>query len=279
MILALMVSLAGCRPQAVSPPSPPVVGANGAPTLCVGVPCGLAMVYKEARTLFLARHPGLTFVDRIEDSSKLLADARNTHKGLDVLITFGATELAVLQSEGRVAGTPAGFMRRGMELCLSKGNPLGIKSVSDLAAPRVRRVALCREDLTVGAAAVRAMETAGVYDKLKRSGRLLRLDQPLKLKQAVLSGQADAAFIYEAGATCSIENPERCVGDKAELLLVPEATYGGMETVAALLKDAPHQVLAEEFVQFLRGPEMQAAVARLGHSPVVPLDTKRPRGG
>jgi len=239
-------------------------------TLSVGVPCGLAMVHKEARTMFLQENPEVKFVDRIEDIRPLVGALRDGTLKLDVLISFGETEVAPLRAAGKLDGAAVPFMRRDMELCVRKGNPLGIKGLKDLARPQVHKVAICTDGLTVGAAAVRALKSAGVWQPLSQNGRLLRLDQPLKLKQAVLSGKADAALIYAAGNACSIENPERCVAGKAELMTIPEETYGGMATIAVSLTTAPNPELARRFVQFMVSPKMQAAVAKSGFSPVKP---------
>ncbi|MEI6504010.1 MAG: hypothetical protein WCP21_23605, partial [Armatimonadota bacterium] len=80
LTVCLLGALAGCgpKPSPVSPvqppnsqtPSPvatpaPATGLTG--TLNVGVPCGLAMAYKEVRTLFLKQNPGVKIVDHISN--------------------------------------------------------------------------------------------------------------------------------------------------------------------------------------------------------------------
>lgn len=278
--VCLIGVLAGCAPKP-SPVSPaqtpnaqtPSAGASPAPataltgTLNVGVPCGLAMVYKEIRTLFLQQNPGVRFMDKIEDIRPLRDGIKDGTLSLDVLISFGVTELEGLEAAGKLAGEPTAFMRRDMDLCVTKGNPLGLKSFQDVARPEVRKIVVCTDDLTIGRATVKALKSAGIWDKLNQGDKIVRLDQPLKAKQWVIGGKADAAFIYRAGETCSVEHPERCVGDKADIIPVPESAHGGMIGIAAVLTAARDPALATKFAQFTVSPQVQTAITEMGYHP------------
>jgi ABC-type molybdate transport system substrate-binding protein len=132
-------------------------------------------------------------------------------------------------------------------------------------------VAICTPDLTLGHAGEQALKAAGVWDRLNAGGKLLRLDQPLKIKQEVIQRKADAALIYAAGKTCSVTHPERCLGDKADVVMtVSEKMHGGMVARAAVLTTTRNPELAQRFVQFMRTPEAQQAIAQMGYGKVEP---------
>ncbi|MHB8995534.1 MAG: molybdate ABC transporter substrate-binding protein [Armatimonadota bacterium] len=249
--------------SASSPPGSTLTG-----TLTVGVPCGLAMSYKELRDLFRKRHPGVKIVDHISNIGPMTKEVRDRKVPLDVFLSLGELEIAALSNAGRVAGKPTPYLRQAMQLCVQKGNPLGIKTLDDLALPEVETVALCVPSLTLGHAADEALKTVGLLEKLEREGKIVRVDQPMQAKGFVFSRKVDAAFIYGA---CSNEawaarDPERSVVGKADVVLtVPEASYGGMFAVAAVLKSSRNPDLAQKFVDFLLTPEAQEAIAKAGY--------------
>ncbi len=300
--LAIVIVLfAGCRPASVpAPPEQPVVAPQPpadnaaadvpascdevpascgvdvpevepgglAGTLAVGAPCGLAMAYKEIRTAFLKRNPGVKFQDHIKNIGPMTKEVRDGKTSLDVFLSLGEREIATLTKAGVVVGKPVPFLRQSMQLMVQKGNPLGIKSLADLGKPNVKTVAVCEPSLTIGIAGEKALRKVGVWDKLVEQGKVIRPGQPAQAKEAVIGGKADATFIY---AACSSKNwetadPGRSVAGKADVVMtVPEELYGGMFAVAAVLTTAPNPELARNFIEFLLTPEAQDSIARWGY--------------
>ena len=114
-------------------------------------------------------------------------------------------------------------------------------------------MAICTPERTLGRAAEQALKSAGVWDKLEQSKKIVRLDQPMQTKELVFSGKADAAFIYAACATEGFKaaDPERAVLGKADVAFtVPEASYEPMYAIVAVPSNAPSPELARQFIQY-----------------------------
>lgn len=287
--LCLIPVLGGCRTQSAGGPVPALPGSPSAPasaaaapltgTLTLGVPCGLAMAYKQARDLFVQANPGVKTVEHIKNVGPMTRELLDDKVKMDVFLSLGEEEIAALKQAGKLQGEGTPFLRQSMQLIVQKGNPLGIKRVEDLAGPKVKTVAICTPARTLGRAAEDALKGAGVWDKLAQGKKLIRLDQPMQTKELVFQGKADAAFIY---AACSTEefneaDPERSVIGKAQVVMtVPEDTYGGMFAVAAVPASATNPEVAKRFIEFLLTPEAQAAMAKLGYGRVDAKESAKP---
>jgi molybdate transport system substrate-binding protein len=229
------------------------------------------MVYKEVRTIFLERNPGVKFTDTVKNIGPMTKEVRDGRFKPDLFLSLGEREIAELTEAGLVEGQPVPFLRQAMQLCVQLGNPLGIKQLEDLGKPKVKTVAVCDPMLTIGEAGQKTLEAAGVWEKLEQAGKIVRPGQPMEAKQLVIDKRADATFIYSACSNPSWKegDPERTVIGKADVVLtVPEKLYGGMLGVVARIKGAKNAELAQKFVDFMRSPEAQEAVAKWGYGKV-----------
>lgn len=284
-LICLITVLVGCAPKPASDASaPPVLpaqtsaqSASPAPapgltgTLRVGVPCGLAMAYKEVRTLFLQQNPGVKIVDHVSNIGPMTRAVRDGKANLDVFLSLGQLEIKSLVKAGRVQGQPTPYLRQAMQLLVQKGNPLGIKRLEDLSGPKVQTVVLCVPQLTLGHAADEALKSVGLLDKLEAEGKIIRIDQPMQAKELIFKRKADATFIYSACSNPSWKtgDPEHTTIGKADVVMtVPETAYGGMKAVAAVLKTAKNPTLAQQFISFMLTPGAQEAITKWGYRKV-----------
>ena len=109
---------------------------------------------------------------------------------------------------GNADGTPVTFVKNQLVIAVPKGNPKGIKGLSDLTKPGVK-VALCAERVPCGAAAKKALAAANV------TLTPVTLEQDVKAALAkVKLGEVDAALVYRTDAKAAaadvdgIEFPE-----------------------------------------------------------------------
>lgn len=297
--LALLVVIAGCPgPKAedasippVSPDMAPKAAGTDASTpqdaagteevpvevptdlegkLVVGSPCGLAMAYKEVRTMLKEANPSLEFVDHIKNVEPMVKELLDGKAEMDVFFALGDVEMKRLEEKGVVEGDTVPFLKQRMHLTVQKGNPLKIEKLEDLAKPEVKTVAVCVEGLSIGYYGRKALEAAGVWEKLKESGKIVRPDQPAKAKRMVIDKKADAAFTYAACANEEWQDDESAkelsiIGKAETVLLVPEDLYGGMHAVAAVTKNAKNPQAARKFVDFLLSPAAQDAFEKMGY--------------
>lgn len=284
MALPLALLLASCgpreKPQTAAPPSksmPPAWAAKSPASelkgeLRVGVPCGIALAYEEAKKAFVAEHPGVTFKDEVLNIEPLTRAVRDGKIELDIYLGLGERETHSVIDKGLAAGEPTAFLRQTLSLVVASGNPLGIRAIEDLADPKVKTVALCGDDLAIGQAGEKALRASGVWEKLEADKRLIRTQTPQQSKELVFGGKADATFVFGA---CTDESwnsadPDRAVQGKAEVILtVPDEVFGGMHAQAVVLKTARDAALAEAFVKSLLDPEIQKAVTKWGYAPAV----------
>jgi len=277
---ALLV--ASCGAPKSSEPAAPTVGTAPVATstegaeLLIGVPCGLVPAYEACKPLFIAEHPGVTFVEDVRNIDPLTRAVCDGQLKLDIYLGLGERETRSVVDAGLCDGEPTSFLKQSLRLVVPTGNPLGISSIEDLAKDDVRTVAICTDELAIGQAAEKAMRAAGVWEALESSGRILRMPQPAQAKDLVFNGKADGTFVFGA---CTDESwteadPQRATTGKAEVVCtVPEEVHGGMNAQAVVLTTARDPELAREFVEFLLRPECQEAITEWGYDPIAPADS------
>ncbi|GAA3315025.1 hypothetical protein GCM10020219_030520 [Nonomuraea dietziae] len=111
-------------------------------------------------------------------------------------------------TDASLAGAPATFVRNKLQIAVPADNPAEVDEFEDLADARVK-VALCAPQVPCGAAAVKALDAAG----LKVTPVTLEQDVKATLTKVEL-GEVDAALVYRtdviaaAGKVKGIAFPE-----------------------------------------------------------------------
>lgn len=274
--------LLGCQPKQTGGETAALPAPKPAPTdapaqlsgeLRVGVPCGLNLAYQACKELFLAEHPAVTFEEDIRNIAPLTRAVLDGKSKLDIYLGLGARETQRVADAGLAIGEPTPFLKQSLLLVVVKGNPLGIQSVEDLADPKVRTVAICKDELAIGQASEKTLRAAGVWDALESSRRIIRTDEPAQSKTLVIEGRADATFVFGActAAAWDTADPERAAGAKVDTVMaVDDEVYGGMYAQAIVLKGVRDEALARAFIEFLLKPECQKAVVEYGYDPLTP---------
>src|SRR5258705_238130 len=119
---------------------------------------------------------------------------------------------------GNGEGTPTTFVKNQLVIAVPKGNPKGIKGLSDLTKPGVK-VALCADAVPCGAAAKQALDSAGV----KLTPVTLEQDVKAALSKGKLR-EDDAALVYrthsKAGVLTALRLSLQCATLASLLCLV-----------------------------------------------------------
>ncbi len=211
IVLAAVLGLTGCPKQPASeqlpppdptPPSEQSVAPDAdqaAGRVLTAVPCGVAGPYGDICEIMKTTDPGIDMQADVANTMVLNRKLVDGKGSCDAYLAMGNVEVEALQKVGKVArAVPIAGM--GLGLIVAKGNPLGIKSIADLANDNVKAVAIARPNSSVGFCAEQALKNAGVWTAVE--AKLARPDAPSDLKAFVMKGQADAAIIYQ---TCLVE--------------------------------------------------------------------------
>nr|BFE69279.1 hypothetical protein GCM10020092_025800 [Actinoplanes digitatis] len=133
---------------------------------------------------------------------------------------------------------------------MPKGNPKGVKGLSDLAKPDVK-VALCAPEVPCGAAAQKVIAAAGVTIKP------VTLEQDVKAALSkVKLGEVDAALVYRTDAKASASDV-----DGVEF---PESSGAINEYPIIVLKNAPNKAGAQAFVAYVLSDKGTAVLTAAG---------------
>ncbi len=255
-----MVGLAaGCGSSAPSSSTPSTGGpstaasSNATPTatgdITVFAAASLSDVFTEVGAAFTKANPQARATLSFDASSALVAQLVQGAPA-DVFAAADTVTMDKLTATGLQAGTPVVFATNVLSIIVPAGNPSGIASLADLAAPG-RKVVLCAEAVPCGRYAKQALDAAKVVVAP------VSLEQNVKgVATKVTLGEADAGIVYATDVEAA--------GDKAAGVAIPPEFNVVARYPAVAIKASKHADTAAEFIRFLGGPEGRAILARHG---------------
>jgi len=238
MAVTLTVSACGSSTPAAAP-----TASSGAPTVTGNInvfdASSLTEAFKKIGTDFEAANPGAKVVFNFAGSSTL-ATQINQGAPADVFASAAPANMQTVIDAGNGAGTPVTFVKNQLVIAVPKGNPKGIKGLSDLTKPGVK-VALCDDPVPCGAAAKKALTAANVS--------ITPVTKETDVKQAlskVKLGEVDAALVYRTDAKSSATDVDG--------IEFPESAGAINDYPIVVLKGAPNPSGAAAFVAFVETP-------------------------
>lgn len=195
----------------------------------------------------------------VGSSSQLVTQIQSGAQA-DVVIAADLAALDPLRSEGTVS-REAVLASNRLVLALAPGNPAGISVLRDAAADGVR-TAMCAPSVPCGRAADRVLSAAGVAVQ----GPSLE-DSVRSVLTKVSTGQADAGLVYRTDALAA---------EAGGVTWLPLDDPEPNRYPAALTVDGAANSEAEEFYDWLTGPQAAAILADAGFGPADPEDTDAP---
>ncbi|MGW0481535.1 molybdate ABC transporter substrate-binding protein [Nonomuraea sp. NPDC003214] len=229
LLAAVVVVLAGCAP-----------GEARGGELTVFAAASLTGTFTELGAAFEAGHPGVRVRFNFGASATL---AQQIVQGAPVDV-FASASPATMKAA--TDGKAVTFARNRLRIAVPVANPAGVDELADLADPRVK-VALCAEQVPCGAAAVKALEAAGV----KVTPVTLERDVKATLTKVEL-GEVDAALVYRTDVAAAAG---RVTG-----IDFPEAAQAVNDYPIAALTAGP----AAEFVELVRSERGRDVLTRAG---------------
>lgn len=231
--------------------------AQAAENVVIHVPCGLAGPFGDLRKGFNKEHPHVNLIARIANTI-VLRDHIRDGEGGDVFLCMGNIELDPLKKKHRIApDSEETIALTSLSIITPPNNPGEVKSIKDLANPKVRRIALGNpRTLSVGAQAVNALTKCGVWGKVK--DRAYFVEEAATLKIIAAEGKVDAALVYTSclHETHTPGTKPRKVPVKT-VCEIPTKMYSPVQVVGVALSGSKSTDAAEQFIQFCAQPESQ----------------------
>jgi molybdate transport system substrate-binding protein len=249
LAVAAALALVACGTDNLATPSP----SSGAPgvtgTVTVFAAASLTESFTQIGKDFEAANPGSKVVFSFAGSSAL-ATQINQGAPADVFAAASPATMKTVTDAGNGDGSPVVFVKNQLVIAVPKGNPKGIKGLSDLTKSGVK-VALCAEQVPCGAAAKTALAAANV------SITPVTLEQDVKAALSkVKLGEVDAALVYRTDA--------KAAPSDVDGIEFPESAGAINDYPIVVLKAAPNKPAATAFVAYVRSDKGKAVLNTAG---------------
>ncbi|WP_061291481.1 molybdate ABC transporter substrate-binding protein [Herbidospora cretacea] len=216
--------------------------------LTVFAAASLTGTFTELGKQFEAAHPGSKVTFNF-GSSATLAQQITQGAPADVFAAASPATMKTVADAG-LAGAQTVFVRNKLEIAVPPDNPGKVENLKDLTDPKVK-VALCAEQVPCGAAAIKALDAAG----LKVTPVTLEQDVKATLTKVQL-GEVDAALVYQTDVIAS--------AGKVTGIPFPEADRAINDYPIAPLAKAPSPALAQQFVELVLSQQGRDVLTKAG---------------
>jgi molybdate transport system substrate-binding protein len=166
---------------------------------------------------------------------------------------FASADTTNMSKVSTLVSTPQNFASNLLQIVVAKGNPKGIKTLSDLSN-RSTKVVLAAPDVPAGRYAGQALDAQHVIVKP------VSLEDNVKAVVTKVSlGEADAGIVYVTDVTDG--------GDKVEGVDIPARQNVAATYPIATVKASTHQSQAQAFVDMVRSDQGQQVLKSFGFLP------------
>jgi molybdate transport system substrate-binding protein len=244
LVLSVLLGVAG-RTRAAEPP-----------TLTVFAAASLKEIFTALVPAFEREHPGSKVRFSFAGTQELRLQIEHG-AAADLIAAADTKHVAALVAAGlALPGVP--FARNQLVVIVPPANPAHLGAFADL--PRAARLVVGTPEVPIGAYTAQVLDRAATQLKGFRAAVEAKVvSRELNVKQIVAKvalGEADAGVVYETDA--------RAAAGKVTALPVPPAYNVLAEYPVALLTNARHNALAEDWVKLLRGPAGQQLLREAG---------------
>jgi molybdate transport system substrate-binding protein len=229
-------------------------GAQQAPparTLTVSAAASLTDVYGQLKTQFEQANPG-TEVRLNFGGSDTLAQQIVQGAPADVLATASTRTMQTAQQAGRIQGQPVTYAANQLQIAVRPGNPKQVTGLPSLVGPQVTE-SVCAPAVPCGAATEAAERAAGVtLDPVSE-------EQDVRsVLQRVITRNVDAGLVYVTDVTSA--------NGQVQGVDFPQASApgAGQTYPIAVVAGSPNADLAQRWIQFVTGPQGDAALTQAG---------------
>lgn len=220
-------------------------------TLTVSAAASLTDVYNALKPSFEQADPGTTVVFNFGGSDTL---AQQVVQGApaDVLATASTRTMQTAQQAGRIAGEPVTYASNRLQIAVQPGNPEQVTGLASLVGPQVTE-SVCAPAVPCGAATEAAERAANVMLDPVSEEQDVR-----SVLQRVQTRNVDAGLVYVTDV--------RSAGGQVQGVDFPQASAQGAAQyyLIGAVDGRPNADLADRWIQFVTGPQGDAALQRAG---------------
>jgi molybdate transport system substrate-binding protein len=267
MLLIFAMFTTACGPPA---PVPAEQGATNTEaggvlpktTLNIFAAASLRDGFEEIGEQFAATYEGAEVIFNFAGSNQL-ATQIGEGAPADVFAAANRAQMQTAIDTGRiVSGTQQAFVRNRLVVVTPSDNPRGLATLEDLADPQVK-IVFAAQAVPIGQYALdflnKAEESGGLGDGYKQAvlANVVSFEENARSVLAkVALGEADAGIVYTSDAAAA--------GEGVRKILIPDALNTVAEYPIAVLNDSPNEGLAQQFVEYVLGPEGQQVLEQYG---------------
>lgn len=220
----------------------------------------LTDAFTEIAQDFEAQHPEATVLLNFAGSSQLAAQLVEGVPA-DVFASANEAQMQAVVDAGRIAISAAiPFVSNRLTIVVPADNPAGITALEDLAKPDIKLVVAVqgvpvRQYTDEIVAQLGEPFAAGFYNNVVSEEENVR-----QVSAKIALGEADAGIVYTSDVTPDL-------ADQVIQIEIPAAQNVIATYPIALLSDAPHPELAQEFIAFVQSTAGQEILGRWGFGP------------
>jgi molybdate transport system substrate-binding protein len=209
----------------------------------------LTEVFQSLEEPFEVLHPSISPKFSFESSSTLVAQVQQGVPA-DVIATADEETMGQLESAGLLKEPPQVFALNELAIIVEAGNPQNVQDLADLADPNLK-VVLAAEEVPAGAYARQSLEAAGV------EVQPVSLEEDVKAVVSKVSlGEADAGIVYVTEV--------KAAGSAVGSVPIPREHNVVARYPIAVLKEAPNENPADDFVALVLSEDGRAALSAAG---------------
>jgi len=250
-IVAVSCGSSSSRSSSTSAPASPTAGASKtvAGSVTVFAASSLTAAFTEAGKAFSAANPGTSVTFNFAGSSALVTQIGQGAPA-DVFASADDANMKKLTDAGEATGAASKFARNSLEILVAKGNPKGVKTLSDLSNSALT-VVLCAAAVPCGASAAATLTKA----KVKLTPKSLE-DQVKGVVTKVTSGEADAGIVFVTDVSAA--------GAAAEGVAIPDDVNTITNYPIVVTHEATNAAGGSAFISFIESGHGQAIMAKYG---------------
>ncbi len=231
--------------------------------LLVYAACSLAPTVEAARDQFVTANAGKSVEIQTAEPLALMKRIEGGEVP-DILVCVGEAEIGMMERAGYLDGgsrTAMGSLR--LAVAVPRGNPAKITSPNDLAAERIRTIAMSTPGVTsLGANGKHELERSGLWDKVQT--KLQLQETPDAALEKLAQGEVQTAIIYDpCPRLAAPDGPGKALEIACSLSTAEEPVS---RAYAVVHKRSPNALLAQRLLRILAEQPLP------GTTPPIPQD-------